>query len=113
MKRLSWLAAVFGFLMLDSMAASAQVAVVIGPRPVFVSRPPVVAVRPVAVYPAPLVAYRPVYRPVVAPRPYYPVARPVVVYSRPVFYAGPARRDFWRRERWERHERWEHRHGQW
>lgn len=102
MKRLSWLAVAFGALMLSSLAASAQVAVVIGPRRVFVPRPPVVAV-----YPAPVVAYGPMYRPVVFPRPYYPVARPVVVYPRPVFCAGPARRAYWR------HERWEHRHGRW
>ena len=108
MKRLSWLAVVVGFLVLGSMAASAQVAVVIGPRRVFVPRPPVVAVRPVAVFPAPVVAYRPMYRPVVFPRPYYPVARPVVVYGPPAFYRpGPVRRAYWR------HERWEHRHGRW
>jgi hypothetical protein len=104
MKRLSWLGVVFGFLMLGSLAASAQVAVVIGPRRVFVPRPPVVAV-----YPAPVVAYRPVYRPVVVPRPFYTVARRVVVYRRPVYVyrPGPARRAYWR------HERWEHRHGRW
>ena len=107
MKRLSLLAMGFGFLMLGSLAGSAQVAVFVGPRPVVVPRPPVVAVRPVAVYPAPVVAYRPVYRPVVVPRPYYAVARPVVVYPRPVVYAGPARRAYWR------HERWEYRHGRW
>ena len=107
MKRLTWLAMVFGFLALGSVAAIAQVAVVIGPRPLFVPRPPVVAVRPVGVYPAPVVAYRPVYRPLFVPRPYYPVARPVFVYPRPIVYAGPVRRAYWR------HERWEYRHGRW
>jgi hypothetical protein len=109
MKRLSWFGVVFGFLMLGSLAASAQVAVVIGPRRVFVPRPPVVAVRPIAVYPAPVVAYGPVYRPAVFPRPYYPVARRVVVYRRPgyAYRPGPVRRAYWH------HERWEHRHGRW
>lgn len=109
MKRLGWLSVVFGFQMLGSLAASAQVAVVIGPRAVVVPRPRVVLVRPVAVYPAPVVAYRPTYRPIVFPRPYYPVARPVVVYRRPVYVyrPGPVRRAYWR------HERWEHRHGRW
>ncbi len=107
MKRLSWFGVVLGVLTLGSMAASAQVTVVIGPRRVFVPRPPVVAVRPVAVFPAPVVAYRPVYRPVIMPRPYYPVARPVIVYGRPAYYGPPMRRAYWR------HERWEHRHGRW
>ncbi|MGE5110522.1 MAG: hypothetical protein ACM3JB_06685 [Acidobacteriaceae bacterium] len=107
MKRLSWLGVFFGLLIFGSLAASAQVTVVIGPRPVFVPRPPVVAVRPVFV-PAQVV-YRPAFAPVVVPRPYYPLARPVVVYRRPVYFyrPGPVRRAYWR------HERREYRHGRW
>ncbi len=105
MKRRSWLAVVFGFLMLGCVTASAQLAVLIGPRPVLVPRPPVAAVvRPVAVCPAPVI-YGPVYEPVVVPRRYYMVARPVVVYRSPVLYPQAVRRAYWR------HERWDYRHG--
>lgn len=53
------------------------------------------------VYPYPYAVVRPVPRPVyVYPRPY--------VYPAPVFY-GRVYRPYWRHERWERHEYYEHR----
>ncbi|MGE5112488.1 MAG: hypothetical protein ACM3JB_16605 [Acidobacteriaceae bacterium] len=103
MKQLIRVISMFGVLGLGSLAAAAQVTVIVASRPI-VHRPPIVLVRPVAVFPGPVA-----YRPVLVPRPYYPVARRVVVYRRPMFVyrAGPVHRAYWRHERWEyRHDRW-------